>query len=89
MRVLVSLNEPKQVISPAACQVEPEVRRSRSRTSTSVSPARARWYATDIPMTPPPTTTTRARSGREGSGLTPPTLAPGDRVAGGGGRGQA
>ena len=36
----VSLMEPKQVISPAACQVVPDVSRSLSRSTTSDHP---RW----------------------------------------------
>ena len=36
--MLVSEVEPKQVISPAACHVVPEVSRSRSSTTTSVQP---------------------------------------------------
>ena len=39
----VSDVDPKQVISPAACHVVPEVSRSRSSSSTSVHPAWARW----------------------------------------------
>ena len=35
--------EPKVTISPAACQVVPEVRRSRSSSSTSFQPMWARW----------------------------------------------
>ena len=41
--VEVSDVDPKQVISPAACHVVPEVRRSRSSSTTSVQPAWARW----------------------------------------------
>jgi hypothetical protein len=58
--VEVSDVEPNVTISPAACQVVPEVRRSRSSTTTSFQPAWARWYATEQPMMPPPMTTTRA-----------------------------
>ena len=39
----ISEVEPKQVISPAACHVVPDVSRSRSSRSTSVQPACARW----------------------------------------------
>src|SRR3954451_23528398 len=52
---------------PAACQVVPDVRRSRSSSTTSRQPRCPRWYATDAPITPPPTTTTRARDGTTGS----------------------
>src|ERR1700704_47263 len=61
--VEVSEVEPKVTIRPAACQVVPEVSRSRSSRTTSFQPIRARWYATEVPMTPPPTTTTRACAG--------------------------
>src|SRR5690606_23329432 len=63
MPVEVSLSDPKVTMSPAACQVVPDVRRSRSSKTTSVQPISARWYATEHPITPPPTTTTCARSG--------------------------
>ena len=39
----VSEVEPKVTISPAACQVVPEVSRSRSSSTTSVTPRCARW----------------------------------------------
>src|SRR6266849_2509666 len=48
---------------PAACHVVPEVSRSRSRRTMSFQPITARWYATEVPMIPPPTTTTRAWAG--------------------------
>src|SRR5882762_5563954 len=48
---------------PAACHVVPEVSRSRSSRTMSFQPITARWYATEVPMTPPPTTTTRAWAG--------------------------
>ena len=35
--------EPKVTIRPAACQVVPEVRRSRSSRTTSFQPMWARW----------------------------------------------
>src|ERR1700716_241986 len=61
--VEVSEVEPKVTMRPAACQVVPEVSRSRSSRTMSFQPIRARWYATEVPMTPPPTTTTRAWPG--------------------------
>src|SRR5688572_24849643 len=45
---------------PAALQVEPEPSSSLSTTTTSRTPASARWKATDVPITPPPMTTTSA-----------------------------
>ena len=41
--VEVSEVEPKVAMSPAACQVVPEVSRSRSSSTTSPTPACARW----------------------------------------------
>ncbi len=35
-----------------------------SSSTISVQPSLARWYATDVPTTPPPQMTTRARAGR-------------------------
>ncbi len=69
LRISVDVSdvEPKVTISPAACQVVPDVSRSRSTSSTS-SPRCARWYATEVPITPPPMTTTRARDGNCGLG---------------------
>jgi hypothetical protein len=67
--VEVSDVDPNVTMSPAACHVVPEVRRSRSSSTTSRQPACARWYATDVPMMPPPTTTTRAREGKRGSDM--------------------
>jgi len=55
--------DPNRTMSPAACQVVPEVSRSRSSRTTSGQPIAARWYATEQPITPPPTTTTLARCG--------------------------
>ena len=49
--------------SPAACQVEPLVSCLRSSSTTSRQPSRARWYATEQPMMPPPTITARACAG--------------------------
>src|SRR4029077_5911840 len=62
--VEVSEVEPKVTMRPAACQVVPEVSRSRSSSTMSCQPMSARWYATEVPMMPPPMTTTRARAGR-------------------------
>ncbi len=64
IRVDVSDVEPNVTINPAACHVVPDVSRSRSSSTTSAHPWWARWYATEVPMTPAPTTTTRARCGR-------------------------
>ena len=49
--------------SPAACHVVPAVSPTRSITTTSVHPSRARWYAIEAPMIPPPTIATRAPAG--------------------------
>ena len=43
--------------------VVPDVSWSRSRRTVSLHPNFARWYATDVPMMPPPHTTTRADDG--------------------------
>jgi len=51
---------PKVLINPAACQVVPDVNLSLSNSTTSSTPNFAKWYATDVPMIPPPTTTTFA-----------------------------
>src|SRR5690349_9829559 len=51
-------------MSPAACQVVPEVSRSRSSRTTSRHPKRPRWYATEVPITPPPITTAGGWLGR-------------------------
>src|SRR6476660_8709228 len=59
-------------MSPAACQVVPAVSWWRSSRTTSDTPSLARWYATDVPMTPPPMTTTLARLGRSIGRLSPP-----------------
>ena len=64
MKIAVSSVIPALVIRPAACQVVPAVSSCRSSSSTSVTPRCARWYATLVPITPPPTMTTRARAGR-------------------------
>src|SRR5919108_1221037 len=47
---------------PAALLVEPAPRASRSRRTTSVRPSFARWYATLVPIAPPPMITTSADS---------------------------
>src|SRR5580692_8720760 len=57
--------------SPAACHVVPLVSCLRSRRTMSLQPIRVRWYATEQPMTPPPTMTTLARVGRSSATLTP------------------
>src|SRR5271168_390499 len=49
--------------SPAEWKVEPLVSSLRSSSTTSRSPSLARWWAIEAPPTPPPTMTTRARSG--------------------------
>src|SRR5258708_20032352 len=61
LRISVDVSdvEPNVTISPAACHVVPEVRRSRSRSTTSFQPACARGYATHVPMIPPPPPPTR------------------------------
>ena len=46
---------------PAPRPVEPEPSSPRSHSSTS-TPASARWNAMLVPITPPPTITTSARS---------------------------
>ena len=63
--VEVSEVEPNVTIRPAACQVVPDVSWSRSSSTVSVHPRWPRWYAIDVPMMPPPITTTRARDGSE------------------------
>ena len=68
MSVEVSDSEPKVTMSPAACHVVPDVSWSRSSSTTSFTPLCARWYATDVPMIPPPITTTRASDGIGGGG---------------------
>ena len=47
-------------ISPAACQVEPEVSSFLSISATSDQPFFARWYSVPTPTTPPPITTALA-----------------------------
>src|SRR4029079_6614107 len=47
---------------PAEGNVEPEVSSARSTRTMSVQPRSARWYATDVPPTPPPMITARASS---------------------------
>src|SRR6185503_4221340 len=47
---------------PAEWNVEPEVSSARSTRTMSVQPRSARWYATDVPPTPPPMMTARASS---------------------------
>jgi len=49
---------------PAALHVDPHASSSFSTRTTSVTPDSARWNATLAPITPPPMTTTDARSGR-------------------------
>ena len=50
---------------PAACQVVPEAICFLSIRTASLTPRLARWYSVEIPVMPPPMTTTDARSGRE------------------------
>ena len=47
---------------PAACHVEPAVSSLFSRSTMSVQPRLVRWYASETPMMPPPTITTRVSS---------------------------
>jgi len=47
-------NDPKVLISPAACHVVPDVSVCFSRSMTSSTPSLDRWYAMDVPMIPPP-----------------------------------
>ena len=47
---------------PAEWNVEPDVSSARSTRTTSVQPRSARWYAIDVPPTPPPMITARAWS---------------------------
>src|SRR5215469_7989339 len=72
LRISVEVSEvdPKVTMRPAACQVVPEVRRSRSSSTTSFHPMAARWYATEVPMIPPPTTTARASDGKRMDAVT-------------------
>jgi hypothetical protein len=49
---------------PAALHVDPHASSSLSTRTTSVTPDSARWNAMLVPITPPPTTTTDACSGR-------------------------
>src|SRR4029079_9249766 len=61
--IFVSVTEPRSwPTSPAEWNVEPEVRSARSTRTMSVQPRTARWYATDVPPTPPPMITARAWS---------------------------
>ena len=48
--------------SPALWKVEPDVGSARSTRMTSVQPSCARWYAIEVPPTPPPMITARACS---------------------------
>src|SRR5271156_2770797 len=68
--------------SPAEWKVEPLVSSLRSSSTTSRSPSLARWCAIEAPPTPPPTMTTRARSGSSRGRGGKPFLQP--RVRGGG-----
>ena len=49
-------------LRPRPSPVEPEPSSARSTSSTSSTPASARWKAMLVPITPPPTITTEARS---------------------------
>src|SRR5215213_2014776 len=65
--IFVSETEPRSwPTSPAEWKVEPDVSWSRSTSTTSSQPSCARWYAMDVPPTPPPMTTQRAESGSSG-----------------------
>src|SRR3990170_5201665 len=55
---------PAEVMSPAACHVVPAESSLRSSRTTSRTPSFVRWYATLVPIAPPPTTTTCARCGK-------------------------
>src|SRR5215467_13865935 len=72
--------------SPAACQVVPQESRPCSSSSTSRQPAAARWYATPVPITPPPMITMRARCGSSAIDYLIPSLhivqQPGEVLAG-------
>src|SRR3954453_12398420 len=61
---------------PAEWNVDPLVSSPRSTTTTSVSPNSLRWYATLVPPTPPPMTTTRAAVGSGFACLTGPIMQP-------------
>src|SRR3954462_9242210 len=52
---------------PADFDVDPHDNSSASSSTTSVTPASARWNAALVPITPPPTITTSARSGSDRS----------------------
>jgi hypothetical protein len=56
MRICVDVEErlPKVTIKPAACHVVPDVSLSRSNSNTSSTPRFAKWYATLVPIIPPP-----------------------------------
>src|SRR5689334_5208219 len=53
---------------PAACHEVPPPRAPCSSNTTSFQPTLVRWYATLVPMTPPPTMTTFDSAGRETEG---------------------
>src|SRR5918996_254913 len=71
--ILVSETEPRSwPTSPAEWKVEPEVSWFRSTSTTSSHPSCARWWAIDVPPTPPPTITQRAASGSSRRAATRP-----------------
>src|SRR3954452_8767256 len=61
--MLVSVTELRSwPTRPAEWKVEPDVSSARSTSTMSVQPRSARWYAIDVPPTPPPMITARAWS---------------------------
>src|SRR5690349_24942950 len=66
LRISVDVSEvdPNVTIRPAACHVVPDVNRSRSSRTTSAQPSLARWYATEVPMIPPPIRSEERRVGK-------------------------
>src|SRR3954447_16317494 len=56
--------------SPVEWNVEPLVSCARSSRTTSRQPSCARWYAIDVPATPPPMITQRAADGSSRSEAT-------------------
>ena len=59
--IFVRVTEPRSwPTRPAEWNVEPEVSSARSTRTMSVQPRSARWYAIDVPPTPPPMITARA-----------------------------
>src|SRR3954471_5295021 len=61
--MLVSVTELRSwPTRPAEWKVEPDVSSARSTRTMSVQPRSARWYAIDVPPTPPPMITARAWS---------------------------